>query len=154
MDRRVALLAGLLFLSLAISLSAQPAIAKTEEGYQKLFLKMEKNPATAWSLSMGLPGLGHMYNEEIDKGLILIGVSSGILVLGSVMFVATHEPIVLLPCVLIYEGIGIYSGIEAARTAKAINQKIWPMSFLSDKGLQIALQLNPVRSGAGFNLNF
>ena len=37
-----------------------------------------KNPATAFVSSMVLPGLGQMYNEQVEKGLIIFGSQIGL----------------------------------------------------------------------------
>lgn len=48
-----------------------------------------KNPATAFVHSLALPGLGQMYNDEVEKGLYFLG--GDVVILGATAIAYTNE---------------------------------------------------------------
>lgn len=81
----------------------------------------DKDPAMAFLYSLALPGLGQLYNEQLDKGFILMGGS----LLGGILFLSSDEDndkLTLLGAAT-FVFCSIYSFIDAPIQSSKINQR-------------------------------
>ena len=119
------------------------------------FYGSDKNPATAFLMSLFIPGLGQMYNEDVGFGF---GLFTGFLVGGAVGF--TQNDATLRGAGLLIAGLSwLISVIQAPNRSYLINEKnrikraiLWKkyhsmMQFNTDIGT-INLNIQPIHNGA------
>lgn len=100
--------------------------AVKKEEYSKVFVRFEKNPAIAFGSSLIIPGLGQMYNGEVNKGLSIFGAETGTFGLFSLIAAADEGSATFLIIGTIIAGaFHIYQTVEAALSANRINKELW-----------------------------
>ncbi|MBS3818005.1 hypothetical protein KGY73_00650 [bacterium] len=89
---------------------------KTEE--KIVVQKPPKSPALAGILAFFFPGVGHLYNRQIVKGLIFIFIFAGLV---SMQPTGGAQPFIAL----VLAGFYIFQLVDAIQTSKAINHRFY-----------------------------
>lgn len=117
------------------SQSPVPEPVKTASSKEKESKK--KEPLLAMVLSIIVPGLGQIYNDQIKKGLILlagfiiIGIAIFVLYLITTIVTYGNSAVCCLPIFIVLFIIWVYGIYDAYKTAKWINSGIPVKDWLS-----------------------
>jgi hypothetical protein len=103
------------FAAAATLLCARPATAQQQPGY--------KDPGIATIASVVIPGGGQMYSGETKKGVALLGIGMGSLVLGYAASVDGGSAAPAAVGYLVYLGTWVYGIMDAGDSAHRMNAK-------------------------------
>lgn len=156
------------FVVLMFVLFSLSAVSKAQRVTEEDIIPSEKNPALAFVCSLIIPGLGQMYNEEVDKGFLLLGGAFGGILVTSVTATSANysENSVPIPAVglLIYAFCSLYSIIDAPITANQITKtsrlrnafrakKLSSITYTTENDISVDLSPYLHQSSVGIQLN-